>query len=127
MSKSYAVFGKLLTMGERKGETVYSVRPVSYGTLTTDGGEADLQRVYRHACRREGGARPLRLLRNRQPEEGLQHRAAWFRHLVPPLHHRQGGDGQEEGERQLGKGLDSRIPSFLLCRQERQAHLRLDS
>ena len=36
MSKSYAVFGKLLTMGERKGETVYSVRPVSYGTLTTD-------------------------------------------------------------------------------------------
>ena len=36
MSKSYAVFGKLLTMGERKGETVYSVRPVSYGTLTTE-------------------------------------------------------------------------------------------
>lgn len=36
MSKSYAVFSKLLTMGKRKGETVYSVRPVSYGTLTTE-------------------------------------------------------------------------------------------
>ena len=36
MSKSYAVFAKLLTMGKRKGETVYSVRPVSYGTLTTE-------------------------------------------------------------------------------------------
>lgn len=36
MSKSYVVFSKLLTMGERKGETVYSVRPVSYGILTTE-------------------------------------------------------------------------------------------
>lgn len=26
----------MLTLGERKGETVYSVRPVSYGILTTD-------------------------------------------------------------------------------------------
>ena len=36
MSKSYKVFSRTLTMGERKGEIVYSVRPVSYGTLTTD-------------------------------------------------------------------------------------------
>lgn len=36
MSKSYKVFSRILTMGERQGETVYSVRPVSYGTLTTE-------------------------------------------------------------------------------------------
>ena len=36
MSKSYKVFLRTLTMGEKKGQTVYSVRPVSYGTLTTE-------------------------------------------------------------------------------------------
>ncbi len=36
MSKYYKVFSRTLTMGDRKGETVYSVRPVSNGTLTTD-------------------------------------------------------------------------------------------
>ena len=36
MSKSYKVFSRTLTMGKREGETVYSVRPVSYGTLSTD-------------------------------------------------------------------------------------------
>ena len=36
MSKSYKVFSRTLTMGKREGETVYSVRPVSYGTLTTE-------------------------------------------------------------------------------------------
>lgn len=36
MSKSYKVFPRTLTMGEKKGQTVYSVRPVSYGTLTTE-------------------------------------------------------------------------------------------
>ena len=36
MSKSYKVFSRTLTMGEKKGQTVYSVRPVSYGTLTTE-------------------------------------------------------------------------------------------
>ena len=36
MSKYYTVFSRTLTMGTRKGETVYSVRPVSNGTLTTD-------------------------------------------------------------------------------------------
>ena len=36
MSKYYKVFSRTLTMGTRKGETVYSVRPVSNGTLTTD-------------------------------------------------------------------------------------------
>ena len=35
MSKYYSVFSRTLTMGTRKGETVYSVRPVSNGTLTT--------------------------------------------------------------------------------------------
>ena len=29
MSKSYKVFPLTLTMGEKKGQTVYSVRPVS--------------------------------------------------------------------------------------------------
>ena len=33
MSKSYKVFPRTLTMGEKKGQIVYSVRPVSYGTL----------------------------------------------------------------------------------------------
>lgn len=36
MSKYYKVFSRTLTMSTRKGETVYSVRPVSNGTLTTD-------------------------------------------------------------------------------------------
>ena len=36
MSKYYKVFSRTLTMGKREGETVYSVRPVSNGTLTTD-------------------------------------------------------------------------------------------
>lgn len=36
MSKYYSVFSRTLTMGTRKGETVYRVRPVSNGTLTTD-------------------------------------------------------------------------------------------
>ena len=36
MSKYYSVFSRTLTMGTRKGETVYSVRPVCNGTLTTD-------------------------------------------------------------------------------------------
>ena len=36
MSKYYSVFSRTLTMGTRKGETVYSVRPISNGTLTTD-------------------------------------------------------------------------------------------
>lgn len=36
MSKYYKVFSLTLTMGKREGETVYSVRPVSNGTLTTE-------------------------------------------------------------------------------------------
>ena len=36
MSKYYKVFSRTLTMGKREGETVYSVRPVSNGTLTTE-------------------------------------------------------------------------------------------
>ena len=36
MSKYYKVFSRTLTMGKREGETVYSVRPVSNGTLTTN-------------------------------------------------------------------------------------------
>ena len=36
MSKAYKVIAKTIPVGERKGETVYTVRPVSYGTLTTD-------------------------------------------------------------------------------------------
>ena len=36
MSKYYKVFSRTLTMGKREGETVYSVRPVSNGILTTE-------------------------------------------------------------------------------------------
>ena len=35
MSKSYKVAKKTINMGDKKGKTVYSVRPYSYGTLTT--------------------------------------------------------------------------------------------
>ena len=35
MSKSYKVAKKTINMGDKKGQTVYSVRPYSYGTLTT--------------------------------------------------------------------------------------------
>ncbi|MDD6895153.1 MAG: HU family DNA-binding protein [Prevotellaceae bacterium] len=36
MSKAYKVVAKMIPVGERKGETVYTVSPVSYGLLTTD-------------------------------------------------------------------------------------------
>lgn len=36
MSQSYKVIAKKMNMGDRKGDVVYTVRPVSYGTLTTD-------------------------------------------------------------------------------------------
>ena len=35
MSKSYKVAKKTMNMGPKMGKTVYSVRPYSYGTLTT--------------------------------------------------------------------------------------------
>lgn len=35
MSKSYKVAKKTMNMGPKEGKTVYSVRPYSYGTLTT--------------------------------------------------------------------------------------------
>ena len=35
MSKSYKVSKKTMNMGPKKCKTVYSVRPYSYGTLTT--------------------------------------------------------------------------------------------
>ena len=36
MSKAYTVVAKTIPTGDRKGETVYTVSPVSYGLLTTD-------------------------------------------------------------------------------------------
>ena len=36
MSKSYKVIKRILNMGEKKGQTVYCVSPVSYGTLSTE-------------------------------------------------------------------------------------------
>lgn len=36
MSKAYKIIEKKINMGERKGETVYTVRPVSYGLLSSD-------------------------------------------------------------------------------------------
>ena len=36
MSKAYKVIAKTIPVGERKGETVYTVSPVSYGLLSTE-------------------------------------------------------------------------------------------
>ena len=36
MSKSYKIAKKTINMGEKKGQTLFSVRPYSYGTLTTE-------------------------------------------------------------------------------------------
>ena len=36
MSKSYKVAKKTINMDEKKGQTLFSVRPYSYGTLTTE-------------------------------------------------------------------------------------------
>ena len=36
MTKAYKVTSRMIQIGERKGETVYSVRPVSYGILSAD-------------------------------------------------------------------------------------------
>ena len=46
MSKYYKVFSRTLTMGKREGETVYSVRPVSNGTLTTEQVAVDFYGIY---------------------------------------------------------------------------------
>jgi hypothetical protein len=35
MSKSYKISKTVVHMGPKKGKTLYSVRPYSYGTLTT--------------------------------------------------------------------------------------------
>ena len=35
MSKSYKVAKKTINMGEKKGQTLFSVRPYSYGTFTS--------------------------------------------------------------------------------------------
>lgn len=35
MSKAYKVASRLIQIGARKGETIYTVIPVNYGTLTT--------------------------------------------------------------------------------------------
>ena len=36
MSKAYKVVKKIIPSGEKKGDVVYTVNPVSYGTLTSD-------------------------------------------------------------------------------------------
>ena len=36
MSKSYKISKTVVHMGPKKGKTLYSVRPYSYGTLTTE-------------------------------------------------------------------------------------------
>ncbi len=36
MSQSYVTFAKKIPLGDRKGQIVYNVRAVSYGTLSTD-------------------------------------------------------------------------------------------
>lgn len=36
MSKAYKVSPRVIPIGSRQGETVYTVIPVSYGTLTAD-------------------------------------------------------------------------------------------
>ena len=36
MSQSYTTFAKKIPLGDRKGQIVYNVRAVSYGTLSTD-------------------------------------------------------------------------------------------
>ena len=36
MSKSYKVVKKTINMGDHKGESVYTINPVSYGLLTTE-------------------------------------------------------------------------------------------
>jgi len=68
MSKSYKVAKKTMNMGP-----------------------ANLYGVNSHSCRREGGARPLRLLREGEPKEGLRHRVARLRKALSPLPHWQGG------------------------------------
>lgn len=36
MAKAFKVMAKTINMGEKKGQTIYSLSPVSYGKLTTD-------------------------------------------------------------------------------------------
>ena len=36
MSKAYKVVGKKISTGDKRGQVVYTVSPVSYGILTTD-------------------------------------------------------------------------------------------
>ena len=43
MSQSYKVAKKIINMGEKKGQTLFSVRPYSYGTLTTEAGGTGIE------------------------------------------------------------------------------------
>ena len=100
MSKSYKVLKTVVHMGPKNGKTLYSVRPYSYGTLTTDevakqismestATPADVKAVLDRYC----------LLCEGEPEEGLRHRAARLRQALPPLHHQRCRGGREECQR----------------------------
>lgn len=99
MSKYYKVFSRTLTMGKREGETVYSVRPVSNGTLTT---EQVAKQISTESTATTADVKAVldryRLLCDGQPCQGLQHRVAWIRNALPSLHYQQVGDRSEEGE-----------------------------
>lgn len=86
MSKSYKVAKKIINMGEKKGQTLFSVRPYSYGTLTTE------EVANQIAVESTATPADVKAVLDRYAyyaEEGLRHRVAWIRQALHPLHYRQ--------------------------------------
>ena len=85
MSKSYKVSKKTMNMGPKEGKTVYSVRPFSYGTLTT--------KDIANQIAMESTATPADVMAvldrcEGEPEEGLRHRTVRLRQALSPFPHR---------------------------------------
>lgn len=89
MSKSYKVAKKTINMGEKKGQTLFSVRPYSYGTLTTE------EVANQIAVESTATPADVKAVLDRyayyvkENLEGLRHRVAWIRQALHPLHYRQ--------------------------------------
>ena len=90
MSKSYKVAKKTINMGEKKGQTLFSVRPYSYGTLTTE------EVANQIAVESTATPADVKAVLDRYAyyvkenlKKGLRHRVAWIRQALHPLHYRQ--------------------------------------
>ena len=86
-------------------------------------GQTDCRRIECHPGRREERARPLCLLREGKPEEGLQHPAAGLRQPLHPLHDLGHGEERGGGHRQTHPGTGAHVQPLVQA-GEQEARLR---